>query len=167
MGAKLTKADIEKIQEEINYRKGSLREELLTNLKTARAQGDLSENFEYTMAKRANNQNNSRVWYLENMIKTATIIEDTSRVDEVGLNKAVTIYIPEDDEEETYKIVTSIRGDSTQGRISTESPMGKALLHHRVGDRITIKVNETYSYEVEIRKIEVVEDDNSDGIRQY
>jgi len=167
MGMKLTKADIAKIQEEIDYRKTSLREELLTNLKTARAQGDLSENFEYTMAKRANNQNNSRVHYLENMIKTATVIEDTSGEDEVGLNKSVTVYIPEDDEEETYKIVTSIRGDSTQGRISTDSPMGKALLHHRVGDTVTIKVNDTYSYEVEIRKIEAVADDNSDGIRQY
>ncbi len=163
----MTKADIEKIREEINYRKGPLREELLTNLKTARAQGDLSENFEYTMAKRANNQNNSRVRYLENMIKNAHIIEDNTKDDEVGLLKKVTVYIPEDDEEETYKIVTSIRGDSTQGRISTDSPMGKALMRHKVGDRVTVKVSDAYSYEVEIRKIEIAEDDNEDGIRQY
>ncbi len=164
---KLTKEDIIKIQEEINYRKGALRAELLTNLREARAQGDLSENFEYTMAKRLNNQNNSRVRYLENMIRTAQVIEDRSAADEVGLGKAVTIYIPEDDEEETYKIVTSIRGDSMQGRISDQSPLGRALMGHRVGDTVTIVVNENYSYEAVIRKIEMVPDDNSDEIRQY
>ena len=164
---KLTKADIEKIQEEIDHRKGALRQELLHNLKTARAQGDLSENFEYTMAKRLNNQNNSRVRYLERMIQTAEIIEDTSADDEVGLGKAVTIYISEDDEEETYKIVTSIRGDSMQGRISDVSPLGKALMGHKVGDTVMIQVSDSYSYEAEIRKIEVLPDDNSDSIRQY
>lgn len=164
---KLTKEDIKKIQEEIDYRKEKLGPELRENLRMARAQGDLSENFEYTMAKRANNQNNSRVHYLENMIRTATVIEDHSREDEVGLNKEVTIYIPEDDEEETYKIVTSIRGDSMQGRISDASPMGRALMGHKVGDTVTIRVNDTYSYEAEIRKIVAVPDDGSDAIRQY
>ena len=132
---KMTRDDIRKIQEEIDYRQTELRRELLENLKTARAQGDLSENFEYTMAKRANNQNNSRVRYLENLIRTAEIIEDHSSADEVGLNKAVTVYFPEDDEEEVFKIVTSIRGDSTKGRISDESPLGKSLMGHRVGDK--------------------------------
>ncbi|MBO4410721.1 MAG: transcription elongation factor GreA [Lachnospiraceae bacterium] len=167
MGMKLTKADIRKIEEEIEYRKVTLRPELLQNLKTARAQGDLSENFEYTMAKRINNQNNSRVRYLESIVRTATIVEDDTPEDEVGLNKAVTVYIEEDDEEETYKLVTSIRGDSLSNRISTDSPLGKALLHHRVGDRVKVVVNPTYSYDVVIRKIEAVEDDLTDGIRQY
>lgn len=164
---KMTKADVEKVREEINYRTLVLRKELLENLKAARAQGDLSENFEYTMAKRANNQNNSRVRYLENMIRFATIIEDESKDDEVGLNKAVTIYIPEDDEEETYKITTYIRGDSTQGRITMESPLGKALMGHHIGDKVTVQVNESFSYEVEIRKIESADNDNADEIRQY
>ena len=164
---KMTKADIQKIEEEISYRTGALRQELLENLKTARAQGDLSENFEYTMAKRANNQNNSRVRYLENMIRHAEIIEDTSKEDEVGLNKAVTVYIPEDDEEEVYKIVTSIRGDSTKGRISNDSPMGRALMGHKVGDHVMVKVNDSYSYEVIIRKIEDADNNNEDAIRQY
>ena len=167
MGMKLTKEDIKKIEEEIEYRKITLRPELLANLKTARAQGDLSENFEYTMAKRINNQNNSRIRYLESIVRNATIIEDTTPADEVGLNKAVTVYIPEDKVEETYKIVTSIRGDSLSGRISTDSPLGKALLHKKVGDQVTVKVNDTYSYEVVIRKIEPIADDGSDGIRQY
>ena len=119
------------------------------------------------MAKRINNQNNSRVRYLENIVRTATIIEDDTPEDEVGLNKAVTVYIEEDDEEETYKLVTSIRGDSLSNRISTDSPLGKALLRHRVGDRVTVTVNPDYSYAVVIRKIETVEDDLTDGIRQY
>lgn len=164
---KLTKEDIAKIQEEIDYRKIELGPKLREDLKAARAQGDLSENFEYTMAKRANNQNNSRVHYLENMIRTATIIEDHAKADEVGLNKAVTIYIPEDDEEETYKIVTSIRGDSLNNRISDASPLGRALMGHKVGDTVTIRVNDDYSYEAVIREIVPVPDDGSDGIRQY
>lgn len=164
---KLTKADIKKIEEEIDYRKITLRPELLQNLKTARAQGDLSENFEYTMAKRINNQNNARVRYLENIIRTATVIEDDSKEDEVGLNKAVTVYVEEDGAEETYKLVTSIRGDSLSGRISTDSPLGKALIRHKVGDRVHVVVNEHYAYDVIIRKIEPIEDDGSDGIRQY
>ena len=164
---KLTREDILKIQEEIDYRKGTLRQELLMHLREARAQGDLSENFEYTMAKRQNNQNNSRVRYLENMIRTAQVIEDRSAADEVGLGKSVTIYIPEDDEEENYKIVTSIRGDSMQGRISDQSPLGRALMGHHVGDTITVAVNDSYSYEAIIRRIEILPDDNSDGIRQY
>lgn len=164
---KLTKEDIRKIEEEIEHRKLVLRPELLNNLKTARAQGDLSENFEYTMAKRLNNQNNSRVRYLENLVRTAQIIEDKAAEDEVGLNKRVTVYSPEDDEEETYKIVSSIRGDSTKNRISGESPLGHALMGHKVGDTVLVKVDETYSYEVVIRKVEAVPDDGSDELRQY
>ena len=164
---KLTKEDIAKIQEEIDYRKVQLRPELLENLKTARAQGDLSENFEYTMAKRANNQNSSRIRYLENVIRNAEIIRDTSAADEVGLNKAVTIYIPEDDCEETYKIVSSIRGDSMQGRISFGSPLGKALKGHRPGDTVTVYVDETSSYEARIVSVVPVEDDGSDSLRSY
>lgn len=164
---KMTRDDIRKIQEEIDYRQTELRRELLENLKTARAQGDLSENFEYTMAKRANNQNNSRVRYLENLIRTAEIIEDHSSADEVGLNKAVTVYFPEDDEEEVFKIVTSIRGDSTKGRISDESPLGKSLMGHKAGDTVIVKVNDEYSYPAVIRKIENADNDNADPIRQY
>lgn len=164
---KLTREDIRKIQEEIDFRKGVHRTELLENLKTARAQGDLSENFEYTMAKRANNQNNSRVAYLERMIRTAEIIEDRAPDDVAGLNKAVTVFIPEDDETAVYKIVSSIRGDSTKGRISTDSPLGKALAGHRAGDVVTVRVNDFYSYECEIKNVVAVEDDGSDEIRQY
>lgn len=164
---KMTEKDILKIREEISYRKGDLRTELLDHLKTARAQGDLSENFEYTMAKRANNQNNSRINYLEKLIRTAEIIKEDTEDDVAGLNRSVTIYIPEDDEEETYKLVTTIRGDSLKGRITTDSPLGRALMGHRAGETVTVRVSEDYSYEAVIRKVVPVEDDLSDGIRKF
>lgn len=165
--AQMTKKDIEKIQEEIRYRKTVLRPELLERLKAARSLGDLSENFEYSMAKRENNRNNSRVRYLENMIRFAKIIEEDTNPDEAGLGKLVTVYIPEDDAEERYKLVTSIRGDSVQGRISTDSPMGRALVGRHMGDEVTVKVNDAYSYVVKIVRIEDAPDDNSDAIRQF
>ena len=164
---KMTEKDILKIREEISYRKNELRTELLDHLKTARAQGDLSENFEYTMAKRANNQNNSRINYLEKLIRTAEIIKEDAETDVAGINRRVTIYIPEDDEEETYKIVTNIRGDSLEGRITEDSPLGKALKGHRAGEQVTVHVNDSYSYDVVIREVVAVEDDLTDGIRKY
>ncbi|MBQ1312908.1 MAG: transcription elongation factor GreA [Blautia sp.] len=154
MREKLTQGDVEKIRQEINHRILEVRPEALDALKEARAQGDLSENFEYYAAKRFKNQNESRIRYLENMLKNAIIVSDTSARDEVGMNDLVKVYIEEDDEEETYKIVTSIRSDTMENRISTDSPLGKALLHHKVGDRVEVKVNPDYSYFLEIRSIE-------------
>lgn len=163
---KLTETDVKKIQDEIEHRKLVIRKEALESVKEARAHGDLSENFEYKAAKQYKNKNESRIRYLEKMLKNAEVIEDHSKADEVGLNKMVTVYIPEDEEEETYKIVTSIRGNSMNGYISIESPLGKALLGHKTGDTVIVKVNETYSYEVEIRNIcESTEEE--DKIRQF
>lgn len=163
---KLTETDVKKIQDEIEHRKLVIRKEALESVKEARAHGDLSENFEYKAAKQYKNKNESRIRYLEKMLKNAEVIEDHSKADEVGLNKMVTVYIPEDEEEETYKIVTSIRGNSMNGYISIESPLGKALLGHKTGDTVTVKVNEAYSYEVEIRNIcESTEEE--DKIRQF
>lgn len=163
---KLTASDVKKIQEEIEHRKLVIRKEALESVKEARAHGDLSENFEYKAAKQYKNKNESRIRYLEKMLKNAEVIEDHSGQDEVGLNKMVTVYIPEDEEEETYKIVTSIRGNSTNGYISIESPLGKALLGHKTGDIVTVQVNEAYSYEVEIRKIREASE-TEDRIRQF
>ena len=154
MGEKLTKSDVEKIEEEIEHRKLVVRKECLDAVKEARAHGDLSENFEYHAAKRDKNQNESRIRYLENMLKHAVIISDESRDDEVGLNNTVTLYMEDDGEEEVYKLVTSIRGNSMHNMISTESPLGKAILHKKVGDRILVKTNDTYGYYVVVRKIE-------------
>ena len=166
MKEKLTPKDIEKIQAEIDHRKLVLRPQILDAVREARAQGDLSENFEYYAAKRENGTNNSRIRYLERVLKNAVIVEDHTTSDEVGLNKTVTVYIPEDDECETYKIVTSIRGNSMKNLISIESPLGKAILRHKVGDRVEITTDNGYSYFAEIRKIEDI-GDKDDTIRKF
>ena len=146
----LTENDVKKIKEEIEYRKLTVRKNAIEAVKEARAHGDLSENFEYHAAKKDKNMNESRIRYLERMLKNAEIVSDQSKSDEVGINNTVTLYMEDDDEEETYKIVTSIRGNSMKGHISTESPMGKALLGHKVGERVYIKVNENFGYRIMI-----------------
>ena len=163
---KLTASDVKKIQEEIEYRKLVIRKEALEAVKEARAHGDLSENFEYKAAKQYKNQNESRIRYLERMLKNAQVIEDEWEADEIGLNSVVKIYIEEDDEEEEYKIVTSIRGSSLKGYISIESPLGKALLGHKVGDTVHIRVSDTYGYDAVVRSISK-EDESSDEIRKF
>lgn len=163
----LTEKDVQKIQEEIDYRKLVVRKEAIEAVKEARAHGDLSENFEYHAAKRDKNANESRIRYLERMLKNARVISDDSKEDEVGLNNTVQVYFEEDDETETYKLVTSVRGNSMNGLISIESPMGKALLGHKVGDRVHIQVNEGYGYEVVIKSIENTSDDGTDRIRRF
>lgn len=162
----LTENDVKKIKEEIEYRKLTVRKNAIEAVKEARAHGDLSENFEYHAAKKDENMNESRIRYLERMLKNAEIVSDQSKSDEVGINNTVTLYMEDDDEEETYKIVTSIRGNSMKGHISTESPMGKALLGHKVGERVYIKVNENFGYYAVIRKIENT-DDGGDEIRKF
>ena len=163
----LTKNDIRRLEEEIEHRKLVVRKEAIEAVKEARAQGDLSENFEYYAAKRHKNQNESRIRYLEKMVKTARIIEDDSKEDEVGLDNTVTVYFVEDDEEETYKLVTSVRGDSVSNLITIESPLGKALLAHKVGDRVNVKVNEKVNYDVIIRNIENTKDEGKEDIREF
>lgn len=164
---KLTKNDIRRLEEEIEHRKLVVRKQAIAEVKEARAHGDLSENFEYYAAKRFKNQNESRIRYLEKMVKTANIIEDDSKEDEVGLDNTVTVYFVEDDEEETYKIVTSVRGDSVSNLITIESPLGKALMGHKVGDTVSVKVNEQVSYDVVIKNIENTRDEGKEGIREF
>lgn len=163
----LTKNDVRKIEEEIEHRKLVVRKEAIEAVKEARAHGDLSENFEYHAAKRDKNKNESRIRYLERVLKTATIISEESKEDEVGIDNTVELYFEEDDETETYKIVTTMRGDSMKGRVSNESPIGKAVLGHKVGDRVEVKVNESVSYFVVIQSISNTEDDENDTIRSY
>jgi len=164
---KLTKNDIRRLEEEIEHRKLVVRKEAIAEVKEARAHGDLSENFEYYAAKRFKNQNESRIRYLEKMVKTARIIEDDSKEDEVGLDNTVTVYFVEDKEEETYKIVTSVRGDSVSNLITIESPLGKALMGHKVGETVSVKVNEQVSYDVVIKNIEKTKDEGKEGIREF
>ena len=167
MNDRLTKSDIEKMKEEIEYRKLVVRKEALEAVKEARAQGDLSENFEYHAAKKDKNKNESRIRYLERMIKTAQVIDEESKADEVGLNNTVSVYFEDDDEVETYKIVTTIREDSLHGKISIESPLGKALVGHKTGDRVFVSINDKAGYYVQIREIENTKEENEDRIRSF
>lgn len=161
----LTKKDIEKIEEEIRYRKLELRPKALEDVKTARAQGDLSENFEYYAAKKFNRENNSRIEYLEKMLKNATIIDDDDNGG-VSINNTVKIKFVEDGEFEKYKIVTSIRSNSTENKISIESPLGKSLLGKKIGDIVNIKLENGSSYSVEV--IEIIKEDlGEDNIKQF
>ena len=167
MNNELTRKDIEDMEREIEHRKCVVRPELLEHVKEARAQGDLSENFEYYAAKKEKNKNESRIRYLERMIKTATVIDDSSKDDEVGVNNTVKVWVEEDGVEETYRIVTTVRGNSLEGLISNESPLGKALLGKKVGDRVTVEVNPGYSYDVVIREIDKSTDDSDDELRSF
>lgn len=167
MSNEMTKNDIKKIEEEIEHRKVVVRKEAIEAVKEARAHGDLSENFEYYAAKRDKNKNESRIRYLERLLKTATVIEDTSGEDEIGLYSVVELCMEEDDEMMTVKLVTSIRGDSMKGLISIDSPLGKAIMGHKLGDRIFVKVSDDYGYYVIVKKIEKTIDDGSDEIRSY
>ena len=148
----LSKEDIEEMQKEIEYRKVVERKRLIEDVKEARAHGDLSENFEYKAAKRERGKNESRIRYLERMIKTAKIISTESNVDEVGLNKQVRIKFLDDDFEMTYMIVTTMNTDAVNDKISIESPLGKALFKKKVGQRVKVEAPEE-TYEVEIREI--------------
>ena len=159
MNNELTKSDIEKMQEEIEYRKITVRQELLEHVKTARAHGDLSENFEYKAAKKEKNANESRIRFLERMIKTAVIVSDESPDDEVGINKEVTVEFCDDHSEETYCIVTTMRENSLKGLLTTESPVGKALMGHKVTDKVTVCVNDKVSYDLIIKKIDIMKED--------
>lgn len=163
----LTQNDIKRMEEEIEHRKLVVRKQALEDVKEARAHGDLSENFEYKAAKKFKNENESRIRYLEKMIKTAVVISEDSAEDEVGMNNTVELYFEEDNEVESYKIVTTVRSNSLKNLISKESPLGKAIFGHKQGDRCEVKVNENYSYYVVIKNIKKTQDDGSEMMRKF
>lgn len=167
MHNELTAIDLQKMQEELNYRRITLRPQLLEEVKVARGFGDLSENFEYKAAKQEKNKNESRIRYLENMIKTARIIEDRSADDTVGLYDKVTIWLEEDEEEETWQVVTTVRQDVSHGLISKESPMGSALMGKKVGERFYVQVNKDFGYYAVVRAIEKGHDDGTAELNRF
>ena len=163
----MTKEDVRKIEEEILKRKLEIRPRLIEAVKEARAQGDLSENFEYYAAKREKNQNESRIRYLERILKFAKVISTESRSDEVGINDTISLYFLEDQEEEVYRLVTSIRGQSLDGKISNISPLGKAIMGRKQGEIVEVKPENGISYSVEIRKIEKTGEKEEESIRKF
>ena len=166
MNDELTLNDIKKMEEEIEHRKLVVRKQALEDVKVARAQGDLSEHFEYKAAKKFKNENESRIRYLEKMIKTAVIISDDSKEDEVGMFNTVDVYFEDDDETEIFKIVTTVRGKALNGLISNESPIGKDVLGHKVNDRVMVEVTPGNGYYVVIKSIDKSSDDN-DELRSF
>ena len=163
---KLTKKDLEMMEAELEDRRLRIRPAIMEEVKRTREYGDLSENYEYKAAKQAQRRNDSRMRYLQNMIKTAQIVEETAG-DGVKLYDKVTLYVPEDEEEMVIQVVSVVRVAPDSGFLSMESPLGKAVLGKKVGDVLEVRVNENYSYEVEIRKIEPGEDDGTAPLMQY
>lgn len=163
----LTEVDIKKMQEEIDHRVRVLRPQLIEEVQTARAFGDLSENFEYKCAKQAKNRNESRIRYLERMIRTAKVIEVKGEDDTVGLFDKVTVFNEMVKKEMTIQIVTTLRQDALKGLISKESPVGKALMGHKVGERVQVEIDQTRKYFMEIKAIEKGFDDESLDISAY
>ena len=163
----LTREDVRKIEAEIQKRKLEIRPKLIEAVKEARAQGDLSENFEYYAAKKEKNQNESRIRYLERVLKFAKVISTKSEEGVVGINDTVVVYFPEDEEEECYRLVTSIRGQSLEGRISNQSPLGKALMGKRVGEEVEVFLEGGSSYTVLIRSIEKTGEKEEEEIRKF
>lgn len=163
----LTKVDIDKMKEELEYRTTVVRPNILEEVKFTRSFGDLSENAEYHAAKRERGKNESRIRYLRNMIKTAKVINPESRPDEVGIFDTVEYYVEEDDAVEKVRIVTALRQNSLERLISRFSPMGKALMGRKTGDRVYVRVDEEYGYYIVIRSIEKGSDDASLEIRKY
>ena len=167
MHDELTEVDIRKMKEEMEYRIRVLRPQLIEEVQTARAFGDLSENFEYKCAKQAKNRNDSRIRYLDRMIRTAKVIVPESRENTVGLFDHVVVFNEKLGKEMTFRIVTTLRQDALKGLISKESPVGKALLGHCVGERVLVKVSDELQYYMEIRSIEKGQDDDSLSISSY
>ena len=163
----LTEVDIKKMQEEIDHRVRVLRPQLIEEVQTARAFGDLSENFEYKCAEQAKNRNESRIRYLERMIRTAKVIEVKGQDDAVGLFDKVTVFNEMVKKEMTVQIVTTLRQDALKGLISKESPVGKALMGHKVGERVQVEIDQTRKYFMEIKAIEKGFDDESLNISAY
>lgn len=163
----LTEVDIRKMQEEIDYRITQLRPKLIADVQTAREWGDLSENFEYKAAKREKNRNDSRIRYLQRMIATAKVVP-FRQTEGVGLFDEVVVYMENLKKEKTFRVATALRQDAMHGIVSKDSPVGKALLGHQVGDRVEVEVSPDVKYFMEIRSIKKAEgDDESLEIRGY
>ena len=170
MHNELTEIDIQKMKEELSARKAAA-QKLREAVKEARALGDLSENDEYRSAKRELGRNNSRIRYLENMLKTAIIVKTDSTEGVVGLFDEIELQYENttDGEPETRKIrlVTTLRNDVFNNCISKESPLGRAIFGRRVGERVNVHVNDKVSYPVIIKSVIKGHDDPNLPITAY
>ena len=164
----LTQVDIDKMKAELEDRRLNIRPKLMEDVKTARAFGDLSENYEYKAAKEAQRRNDSRMRYLERMIATAKVVDvKKPAADTVGLFSTVTLFNEKLGREQTIRIVTTLRQDALRGLVSKESPVARALLAHRAGERVEVVVSPEVKYAVEIKHVAPGEDDDSLAISSY
>ena len=163
----LTKQDIAKMQEEIDYRVQQLRPKLIEDVQTARAFGDLSENFEYKCAKQDKNRNDARIRYLQRMIKTAKVIEEKSADDRAGLYDTVEILMENTGRSRSIQLVTTLRQDALKGWISKESPVGRAVMGHRSGERVYVDMENGKGYYIQILSITKGSDDGSIPIGSF
>ena len=161
MAHELTQVEIDKIKEEIAHRQSEVTPVCIAEVQRTRALGDLSENDEYRSAKRELNRNYSRIRYLKGLLENAKVVSYSSSDDTVGMFDSVTLYYEDDEEERTITLVTPLRNDILSGRISKESPLGKAIMGHKVGERVEVTVNEKYSYSVVIRALTKGSDDDT------
>ena len=163
----LTEVDIRKMQEEIDYRMKVVRPKCIEDLKTARGFGDLSENYEYKAAKQELRRCDSRLRYLKRMIATAKVIEADAREGVAGLFDRVKIEYEDEGDTEVITLMTTLREDALKGIISKESPLGRAVMGRRVGDRALVKVNDEIQYTIRILSIAKGQDDDSLPISSF
>ena len=163
----LTQVDIDKMKAELEHRRLELRPKLIDDVQTARAFGDLSENYEYKVAKQEKNRNESRIRYLERMIATAKVIEVNEKEGTVGLFDHVVLFNEKLGKEQNIQLVTTLRQNALKGLISKESPVGKAVMGHRAGETVHVQVNENVGYDIVIRSVEKGQDDDSLPISAY
>ena len=167
MHDELTRVDMDKLREELDYRENELMPKILEDVKVARSFGDLSENYEYKAAKDEQRKNMRRIRYLKQMLSTAVVIDAGSSQDVAGLFDTVTLFMEDEQEEMIIRFVTTLRQNVLEGLISKESPLGAAVLGHRVGERLEVHVSDDYSYWVQIRSIVKGEDDDTLEISAY
>ena len=154
MNDELTAQDIQKMQAELDDRRLRLMPELIEEVKRTRAFGDLSENYEYKAAKQEKNRNDARIRYLQRMIKTARVIEDKSAADTAGLYDTVEIFMENLGKSRKIQLVTTLRQDALKGWISKESPVGRAVMGRKAGDRAYVDMGSGKGYYLQIRAIE-------------
>ena len=167
MHDELTAVDIRKMQEEIDYRENVLMPQIIREVQRARGFGDLSENYEYKAAKDEQRRNRSRIRYLKQMVASAVVIEDHSQSGEIGLFDRVKLHMEEEDEDMDIRLVTTLRQNPLKGLISKESPLGQALLGHRAGERVYVKISGEEGYWCSILSVEKGEDDENLEISRY
>ncbi len=134
----LTRAGLNKLENELHNLKVNKRQEIAEKIKEAREQGDLSENAEYDAAKDEQREIEERIVAIEALLKNAEVVDDAEE-GTINIGCKVKLFDKEFDEEVEYMIVGSTEANSLQGKISNESPVGMALLHHKVGDEVTVE----------------------------